>query len=225
MVGIPGQTYDSVLENIDFCEKIHLACNQDKRIFYFVAPLAPFLDPASPAFENPEHHGYKKFCHTLEDHRKAITQPSWKHMLSYETKDMVRDDIVNSTYESAQLLNDFKLKYDLIDEENYLEIKWKIEKSMDYIEKIDYVLSLPAEQQPGELAKIREEIEELNKYSICGKNELKWEVQKNYANFFSLTLVGLEQLYEDYANKIRHLLSPKRRQQFQIDTERRKMNI
>ncbi|MEY2195224.1 TIGR04190 family B12-binding domain/radical SAM domain protein [Neobacillus sp. BF23-41] len=225
MVGIPGQTYDSVLENIDFCEKIHLACNQDKRIFYFVAPLAPFLDPASPAFENPEHHGYKKFCHTLEDHRKAITQPSWKHMLSYETKDMTRDDIVNSTYESAQLLNDFKLKYGLIDEENYLEIKWKIEKSMDYIEKIDYVLSLPAELQPGELAKIREEIEELNKYSICGKNELKWEVQKNYANFFSLTLVGLEQLYEDYANKIRHLLSPKRRQQFQIDTERRKMNI
>jgi B12-binding domain/radical SAM domain protein len=225
MVGIPGQTYDSVLENIDFCEKIHLACNQDKRIFYFVAPLAPFLDPASPAFENPEHHGYKKFCHTLEDHRKAITQPSWKHMLSYETKDMTRDDIVNSTYESAQLLNDFKLKYGLIDEENYLEIKWKTEKSMDYIEKIDYVLSLPAEQQPGELAKIREEIEELNKYSICGKNELKWEVQKNYANFFSLTLVGLEQLYEDYANKIRHLLSPKRRQQFQIDTERRKMNI
>jgi B12-binding domain/radical SAM domain protein len=223
MVGIPGQTYGSVLKNIDFCEKIHLACNQDKRIFYFVAPLAPFLDPASPAFENPELHGYKKFCHTLEDHRKAITQPSWKHILSYETKDMTRDDIVNSTYESAQLLNNFKLKYGLIDEEGYLEIKWKIEKSMDYIEKIDYVLSLPAVQQPGELAKIREEIEELNKYSICGKNELKWEVQKNYANFFSLTLVGLEQLYEDYANKISHLLSPKRRQQFQLDTEQRKM--
>ncbi|NHC38644.1 TIGR04190 family B12-binding domain/radical SAM domain protein [Bacillus sp. MM2020_1] len=225
MVGIPGQTYNSALENIDFCEKIHLACKQDKRIFYFVAPLAPFLDPASPAFENPELHGYKKFCHTLEDHRKAICQPSWKHMLSYETKDMTRDDIVNSTYESAQLLNDFKLKYGLIDEDGYLEIKWKIEKSIDFIEKIDYVLSLPEEQQPDELANIREEIEELNKYSICGKNELKWEAPKNYANFFSLTLVGLEQLYEDYANKIRHLLQPKRRQQFQLDAEQRKMKI
>ncbi|WML24407.1 TIGR04190 family B12-binding domain/radical SAM domain protein [Neobacillus sp. OS1-33] len=225
MVGIPGQTYNSALENIDFCEKIHLACKQDKRIFYFVAPLAPFLDPASPAFENPELHGYKKFCHTLEDHRKAICQPSWKHMLSYETKDMTRDDIVNSTYESAQLLNDFKLKYGLIDEDGYLEIKWKIEKSIDFIEKIDYVLSLSEEQQPIELAKIREEIEELNKYSICGKNELKWEAPKNYANFFSLTLVGLEQLYEDYENKIRHLLQPKRRQQFQLDPEQRKMKI
>ena len=213
------------LENIDFCETIHLACNQDKRIFYFVAPLAPFLDPASPAFENPELHGYKKFCHTLEDHRKAICQPSWKHMLSYETKDMTRDDIVNSTYESAQLLNEFKLKYGLIDEDGYLEIKWKIEKSINYIEKIDYVLSLPKEQQPDELAKIREEIEELNKYSICGKNELKWEVQKNYANFFSLTLVGLNSSYEDYANKIRHLVKPQRRQQFQLNPNHRKMKI
>ena len=225
MVGIPGQTYNSVLENIDFCEKIHLACHQDKRIFYFVAPLAPFLDPASPAFENPELHGYKKLCHTLEDHRKAITQPSWKHMLSYETKDMTRDDIVNSTYESAKLLNDFKLKYGLIDEEGYQEINWKIEKSINYIEKIDQVLALPEEQQADELAKIREEIEELNKYSICGKNELKWEVQKNYANFFSLTLVGLEQLFEDYANKTRHFLKPQRRQQFQLDPEQRKMKL
>lgn len=225
MVGIPGQTYDSALENIDFCEKIHLACQQDKRIFYFVAPLAPFLDPASPAFENPELHGYKKFCHTLEDHRAAITQPSWKHMLSYETIDMTRDDIVKSTYESAKLLNEFKLKYRLIDEEGYQEINWKIEKSINYIDKIDYVLSLPEEQQQPELAKIRKEIEELNKYSICGKNELKWEVQKNYANFFSLTLVGLEQLYEDYANKIRHLIKPQRRQKFRLEPEHRKMKI
>jgi B12-binding domain/radical SAM domain protein len=219
MVGIPGQTYESAVENIDFCEKIHLDCNQDPRLFYFVAPLAPFLDPASAAFEHPEIHGYKKLCHTLEDHRKAITQPSWKHMLSYETKDMTRDDIVNSTYEAAQELNNFKLKYSLIDQAGYLDIKEKIEKSMDYIEKIDHLLALPEEQQAGELVKIQKEIEELNRYSICGKNELKWEVPKNYANFFSLALVGLEQLYEDYANKIRNRLSPKRREQIKLEVK------
>jgi B12-binding domain/radical SAM domain protein len=223
MVGIPGQTYISAVENIDFCETIHLACNKDPRIFYFVAPLAPFLDPASPAFEHPELHGYKKYCHTLEDHRKAIAQPSWKHMLSYETKDMTRDDIVNSTYEAAERLNDFKLEYDLINKEDYFDIKEKIEKSKEYIKMIDHVLSLPVEEQETELAKIQEEIEELNKYSICGKNELKWEVQKNYANFFSLALVGMEQLYEDYVNKFRHLLRPKRRQKFKLDPEYRKI--
>ncbi|MEH7333267.1 hypothetical protein V7161_11560 [Neobacillus drentensis] len=225
MVGIPGQTYQSAIENIDFCEEIHLACNKDPRIFYFVAPPAPFLDPASPAFEHPEIHGYKKLCHTLEDHRNAIIQPSWKHMLSYETKDMTRDDIVNATYEAAQKLNEFKLKYHLIDLIGYKDIKWKIEKSMAYIAKIDYLLALPEEQQSDDFKKIYREIEELNSYSICGKNELKWEVQKNYANFFSLALVGLEQLYVDYANKIRNHLQPKLRRQFKLEPERRKMKI
>lgn len=217
MVGIPGQTYQSAVENIDFCETTHLACHKDPRIFYFVAPLAPFLDPASAAFENPELYGYKKFCHTLEDHRKAITQPSWKYMLSYETKDMTRDDIVNSAYEAAQMLNEFKLKYFLIDQRGYLDIKEKIEQSRAYIEKIDYILELPEEQQAKELAKIQNEIEVLNKYSICGKNELKWEVKKNYANPFSIALVGIQLLYEDYINRIRNRLSPERREQFKLD--------
>lgn len=217
MVGIPGQTYKSTLENIDFCETIHLACDKDPRIFYFVAPLAPFLDPASPAFENPELYGYKKFCNTLEDHRKAITQPSWKHMLSYETTDMTRDDIVNATYESAQLLNEFKRKYDLIDQEGYADINEKIVKSKDYIDRIDQILAMQPAEQAVELEKIKKEIEQLNKYSICGKNELKWEVKKNYANIFSLASVGLEQLYEEYAIKIRRQLSPKKREEVNLD--------
>jgi B12-binding domain/radical SAM domain protein len=225
MVGIPDQTYASCIENIDFCETLHLACNKDSRIFYFVAPLAPFLDPASAAFENPEIHGYKKFCHTLEDHRKAITQPSWKHMLSFETKHLTRDDIVNATYEAAYKLNDFKLKYGLIDQAGYDEIKVKIEKSQAYIEKIDHILALPEDQQAVPLANLQKEIEELNKYSICGKNELKWEVQKNYANFFSLAMVGLEQLYEEYKIKVKHALSPKLRHQFKLEPERQKAKM
>lgn len=59
MVGIPDQDYASALKNVDFCEEIHQACNQDRRLSYFIAPLAPFLDPASPAFENPDLYGYK----------------------------------------------------------------------------------------------------------------------------------------------------------------------
>ncbi|WP_286230212.1 TIGR04190 family B12-binding domain/radical SAM domain protein [Neobacillus mesonae] len=222
MVGIPGQTPQSAVENIDFCETIHLACNKDPRIYYFVAPLAPFLDPASPAFEHPEIYGYKKLCHTLEDHRKAIAQPSWKHMLSYETKDMTRNDIVNSTYESAERLNDFKLTYGLIDHDSYEDIKWKIEKSKEYIREIDRILALPEAEQAKALAELRKEIEQLNSYSICGKNELKWEVQQNYANFYSLALVGLEQLYQDYVNKIKYLLRPKQRLQFTLDPEQGK---
>lgn len=217
MVGVPGQTYKSALENIDFCEEIHNACGNDPRLFYFISPLAPFLDPASPAFEHPEKYGYKKFCHSLEDHRAAITQPSWKHMLSYETNEMTRDEIVNATYDAAELLNEFKLNYKLIEIVAYVDIQRKIEKSKAYIERIDQLLALPPEEYNRELVKVKKEIEELNRYSICGKNELKWEVKNNYANFFSLALVGLEQLYEDYAIKVRHQLSPKKREQDELE--------
>ena len=60
MVGLPHQTYESAMRNIDFCEEIHRACDYDKRLCYFVAPLAPFLDPASRAFEHPEQFGLKR---------------------------------------------------------------------------------------------------------------------------------------------------------------------
>jgi B12-binding domain/radical SAM domain protein len=201
MVGIPHQDYQSALDNVDFCEKIHNSCGQDSRLSYFVAPLAPFLDPASPAFENPEKYGYKKFCHTIEDHRKAITQPSWKYMLSFETDYMTRDEIVRSTYESAQILNTFKLKYNLIDKKTHDEVNEKIAKSLEYIAKIDEIIILPEAEKESQLALLSKEMEEVNKYSICGKHELKWEVKKHYANIFSLTAIGIELLIEDiYVN-------------------------
>jgi B12-binding domain/radical SAM domain protein len=217
MIGIPDQTKQSALDNITFCEEIHNKCNQDSRLAYFVAPLAPFLDPASAAFENPEKFGYIKHCHTLEDHRKAITQPSWKHMLSYETKEMTRDDIVDATYESAMLLNDFKLKYHIIDEKAHKDIQSKIERSQDYIKRIDELLAISPEIGQKDLAKLKAEFDALNEYSICGTNELMWEVQKNYANFLSLATVGIEQLVEEYKIKLNHQLYPSARKQVNLD--------
>jgi B12-binding domain/radical SAM domain protein len=217
MIGIPDQTKQSALDNITFVEEIHKSCLQDSRLAYFVAPLAPFLDPASAAFENPEKYGYIKLCHTLEDHRKAITQPSWKHMLSYETTSMTRDDIVDATYESAKLLNDFKLQYKLIDKKAHQDIESKIARSQAYITRIDELLAKSPEIQQADLEKLKGEFDALNEYSICGKNELKWEVQKHYADFLSLAMVGLELLAEEYATKVKKQLYPSARKQINLD--------
>jgi B12-binding domain/radical SAM domain protein len=217
MIGIPDQTKQSALDNIKFVEEIHNSCQQDSRLAYFVAPLAPFLDPASAAFENPEKYGYIKLCHTLEDHRKAITQPSWKHMLSYETTSMTRDDIVDATYESAKLLNDFKLQYKLIDKKAHQDIESKIARSQAYITRIDELLAKSPEIQQADLEKLKGEFDALNEYSICGKNELKWEVQKHYADFLSLAMVGLELLAEEYATKVKKQLYPSARKQINLD--------
>ncbi|MCD8509188.1 MAG: hypothetical protein LRY73_04400 [Bacillus sp. (in: Bacteria)] len=200
MVGVPGQTYESAIKNVDFCEFIHKECGADVRISYFIAPLAPFLDPGSPAFENPEKFGYRKLCNSLEDHRKAIQQPSWKQMLSYETLHLNRDQIVQATYESALALNEFKLNYGLIDKSTFKEVKSKIDFSLEFMDKIDYILTLPEEEQEKEYEAIRKKVNEVNSHSICGKDELKWEVKKHFANPFSLTWVGFELLAEELIN-------------------------
>lgn len=203
MVGIPEQTYESALKNIDFCERVHKECGEDPRISYFVAPLSPFLDPGSPAFEDPELYGYRKFCYTLEDFRQAMLQPSWKNMLSYETTAMTRKEIVKATYDSALKLNQFKFSQHIIDKQVYDEVKHKIIKSIEFLDRIDAVSFLPKEEQTEVLAEIKEEIDFINRHSICGKNELKWEVQKLFANFPSLAYIGLELLVKELTTNLK----------------------
>lgn len=202
MVGIPHQTYESALKNVSFCEEIHNSCGKDPRLAYFIAPLAPFLDPASPAFENPELYGYKKLCHTLEDHRNALLQPSWKHVLSYETKDMTRAQIVDGTYQGGLLLNEFKYREKLIDRQTYEDIKFKIEKSLDYIIRIDEIMELPEVEQEMEYKKLNREVSEMNRHVIVGKEELTWKVNKHYSNLFSLLAVGMELLIDELKTAI-----------------------
>lgn len=198
MTGIPDQTYDSAMQNIDFVEEIHVACGNDPRLCYFVAPLAPFLDPACKAFEEPEKYGYIRHCHTFEDHREAITSPSWKYMLSYETTSMSRDDIVSSTYDSAEKLNDFKFKHGLIDRATHDGVSSRLEESRKYIALIDNYMKLPKSEQKAEMEKIKLNIKNINRHSIAGQHELKWAKAKNFAHFFSLTVVGIELLFHDW---------------------------
>ncbi|MCM3764245.1 TIGR04190 family B12-binding domain/radical SAM domain protein [Neobacillus niacini] len=203
MTGIPNQDYDSALRNIDFCETIHKECGESTKISYFVAPLSPFLDPGSPAFENPEKYGYKKFCQKLEDFRAAMKQPSWKNMLSYETNKMTREDIVRATYDSALRLNQFKYRNNLVSKEVHDEVAYKIEKSVEFLRQLDEFALLPQEEQAAELVKIKEEVDQINRHSICGKNELKWEVKKLYANFLSLTYIGFELFVDDMIKRVK----------------------
>lgn len=203
MTGIPHQSYESAMRNIDFCEIIHKKLNENPQISYFVAPLSPFLDPGSPAFEHPDQYGYKRFCQNLEDFRLAMKQPSWKNMLSYETNDMTREEIVRATYDSALKLNNFKYRYRLISKEVHDEVANKIIKSVEFLHRLDEIVLLPKEQQAMEMALIKDEIDKINRHSICGQNELKWEVKKLFANFPSLTYIGLELFLKEIVKNIK----------------------
>ncbi len=115
MVGLPHQGYDDVMADVDHCEHLIRDLGANGRLHPFLAPLGPFLDPGSRAFEEATF-GYVRFCRTLEDHRHALLADSWPRMLSYETDAMSRDEIVRATYHAAERLNDLKHRYALIDD-------------------------------------------------------------------------------------------------------------
>ena len=85
MTGIPSQTAESVRETADYVKHLYEVVGNDPRLLCFTSPMAPFLDPGSIAFENPEAHGYTLRAKTLEEHRQRLLMPSWKHIMNYES--------------------------------------------------------------------------------------------------------------------------------------------
>jgi B12-binding domain/radical SAM domain protein len=113
MVGLPDQRYRDALEIPAYSEQL-IARNRAGAVRPFVAPLAPFLDPGSRAFEQPAL-GYTRFCRSLDDHRRAFLAHGWEQILSYETAAMTRHEIAAATYDVAEQLNAIKHRWGLID--------------------------------------------------------------------------------------------------------------
>ncbi len=173
MSGMPGQTPQSVLDTIEYCGDLLRRFDGDERLKLFISPLAPFLDPGSIAFERPEYYGYRKFCHTLEDHRRALLAPSWKYVLSYETRWMNRSELVDCTYQAGLWLNRLKAEFGQISPEQAQLTEERIRLAIALMKRIDRLVET---NKPAELERrlllLRDEIEEVNRSTVCDKEEL-----------------------------------------------------
>ena len=109
MIGLPAQTIASVRDTVEYCG--HLFQLGDRRLSCFISPMGPFIDPGSRGFEEPERFGYRLFARTLEEHRRLLVQPTWEHILNYETKWMTRRELVDATYDAAERLNALKVQH------------------------------------------------------------------------------------------------------------------
>jgi len=114
MIGLPRQDRASVLGTVSYCEKLLDRFGAHKQLHPFISHLSPFVDPGSPAFEDPERFGYRLLCHSLEEHAAAMAAPTWKHMLGYETDCLTRDDLVAVTYEAMCALDRVKVEHGLL---------------------------------------------------------------------------------------------------------------
>jgi B12-binding domain/radical SAM domain protein len=173
MVGLPKQTYSSVMQNASYLRQLLADYGQDKRLMPFISPLAPFVDPASKAWDNPEKYGYRLSHRTLEEHRQALKSPSWKYMLNYDTEWMSRDEIVMSTYEIGMAFNQLKKERGLVSPEVASGVEARARGSMEMIEVIDRII---ADYGPdsNRIMSLKLEIDRLSTSSICQKKEMHW---------------------------------------------------
>ncbi len=200
MIGLPGQTPQSVKETIGYCGNLMEKYRRDGngRIRPYISPLAPFLDPGSRAFENPEKFGYRIFHRTLAEHRQALLSPSWKYTLNYETEWMSRDELVSSTYEAAFELNRLKLRYGLLNPRAARRIEQRIEREKEMIEAIDNIFSIrdnPMLEQ--RMKKIMSQYNFKDHSTMCNKEEMKWPVKFFRFNMFRIIQAMLSRVFRE----------------------------
>jgi B12-binding domain/radical SAM domain protein len=190
MTGLPKQTYSSVLETVDYCRSLLNRCRPYSKLFPFISPLAPFLDPGSTVFEAPEKHGYRLLYRTVEEHRQALLAPSWKYILNYETEWMSRDEIVYSTYEAGKRLNRLKAEFGLIDPKTAESVEIRLEGAVQMMKEIDRIMALPdAKEREVALESVSSGRDALHHYSmstICEKKELEWPTRFIRMNFIKI---------------------------------------
>jgi B12-binding domain/radical SAM domain protein len=170
MVGLPYQDYRSVMETVEYCGELLRKYGATKKLLPMIAPLAPFVDPGSRLFEEPERYGYRLFYRTLKEHRQAMLMPTWKQRLNYETSWMTRDEIVRATYDGALELIDLKVAYGVLDKGDAEAIKRHIRMAKELIKRIEDAAVIDAP--------LKEEIFRLNRLDfLCDKHELEWPVR------------------------------------------------
>ena len=205
MIGLAGQTRDSVLDTIDYCERLFQL--SDRRLSCFISPMGPFIDPGSHGFESPEKYGYRLFAHTLEEHRQLLIQPSWAQILNYETVWMNRDELVDVTYDAAEGLNSLKLKYARIDRERGWAVSQRIRQAREL--KARMAASISHEMAAETLKTLRGDIHTFSVSTVCDKRELFW--RRHVMNFKWLEILRIGASYA--CERVRQLHSKPRQPQ------------
>ncbi|MCL2149699.1 MAG: TIGR04190 family B12-binding domain/radical SAM domain protein [Dehalococcoidia bacterium] len=170
MIGLHKQDTQSVLSTIDYCEYLLQRFKADKRLFLFMGHQAPFMAPGSLAFEYPERYGFKLLYKTLEEHRQALTMPSWKFSLNYETLWLSRDEITDVTYESIARLTKLKAKYGQIPQALADRQIERIERAKVLEAKIEELLK---SGKQDEIATLRPEMNAINGFTASERLELE----------------------------------------------------
>lgn len=175
MVGLPGQTRESALGSVEYSRRLLERLGKDGRVHPFIAPMAPFLDPGSLAFERPGQHGYSRLYTSLREHKEALYQPSWKLFLNYQTKWMTRDEIADVTYEAMIGMNELKRDLAIIDAERAEAVAAGLVLAREIMYKIDEIMTSTDDEaeRTQRYLDLKAEVERANRSTVQAKRELR----------------------------------------------------
>jgi clorobiocin biosynthesis protein CloN6 len=129
--------------------------------------MTPFLDAGSNYFEEPEKYGYKLFYKTVEDHRRAMMQPSLVGRINYETKWLTREQLVTVSYEAVKRVFQMKGDAGLYPQRVVKEISEKIDDASAFtmlVHGIDQIADSSLRDQ--KMREISDEILRRNKETM-----------------------------------------------------------
>lgn len=183
MTGLPQQTRESAMQTAADAKHLWDLVKRDDGLFIYDSPFAPFVDPGSRAFEEPDKWGYKLRARTLEDHRRLLDNPSWKHVLSYETVWMDRDQIAETSYDAAIVLTNVERDSGRIDDAAAKVRNERTETARDIMHRIDRIMEIAdPEERTSKLWDIKEEGVRMMDSTITDKNDLDWTTGSIWKN-------------------------------------------
>jgi len=200
MTGLPGQSKESVLETPGYIESLYDRVGNDKRLLCFSSPMAPFLDPGSMVYDDPARFGYRRLADTLEEHRQLLLQPSWKHIMNYESLSLSKEEMVDSTYEVGAQLNELKGRIGIIEPEVVERTRERIVQAREAMDAVDRIVAGDPADRDRELALLKKDMDRLSESTVCEKTELNWPA---YVGVHHVRNVVLLWLRENLANLLR----------------------
>ncbi len=180
MIGLPKQDRQSVLDTVKYSEKLLKDHAKTGKVSPFIAPLAPFIDPGSIAFNHPEKVGYTIFTRTLKEHREQLLQPTWKHVLNYETRWLDRDAIADVTYESGIRMSEAKFRAGLMSEESLEAVKERTRAARQIIKAMDEAIRTNTVEKTRQRIKEDMDLVSISESSTMDKRELDWSKKSFY---------------------------------------------
>ena len=183
MTGLPEQTRESAIYSASASKRLWEVTGPEAPLFIYNAPFAPFVDPGSRIFEEPEKWGYRLFARTLEEHRVLLDNPSWKQVLSYETVWMDRDAIAEVSYDAAQVLTETEFSIGRIDKEMYDARSERTEMARTLMHRIDDIMRISdLTEREAKLWEVKADGERVMLSTVCNKKDLDWKTGSIWAN-------------------------------------------